>query len=150
VLIESAVFGLAAHSLDGRRALVPSWLFEVAPGGGSPYRVTQPAVAPQYLRTPAPPEPGGPARPAGPRIESYSTAGQTLSLRFWGGMCSDYAGHADEGGTAVKAAVTASVPDPKKICPALIKEQSVTVTLDRPLGDRPVVDAATGVKVPLG
>ena len=33
VTVEKAVFGLAAHPVDGRQALVPSWLFEVRAAG---------------------------------------------------------------------------------------------------------------------
>lgn len=63
VAVESVAFGLAARAVDGRLALVPSWLFTVDPGGGTPaYRVTQPAVAPAYLRPPLPP---GGMRPGG-------------------------------------------------------------------------------------
>ncbi|MEU3182894.1 hypothetical protein ABZ707_01580 [Streptomyces sp. NPDC006923] len=54
--IARAVFGLAPYSVDGRAVLVPSWLFEVAPGGGAqPYTVTQPALAPRFLKKPEPP-----------------------------------------------------------------------------------------------
>ena len=48
--VEEAVFGLAAHAVDGRPALVPSWLFEVrAPGAQDGFTVTYPAVDPKYL-----------------------------------------------------------------------------------------------------
>src|SRR5690606_37379436 len=45
VTVDDAVFGLASHSVDGRPALVPSWLFEVRPeGAGEALTVTYPAV----------------------------------------------------------------------------------------------------------
>ena len=56
VLVEDAVFGLATHFVDGRQALVPSWLFEVRPSGaGDSFTVTHPAVEPRYLTSPRPP-----------------------------------------------------------------------------------------------
>jgi hypothetical protein len=150
VVIDKAVFGLAAHPVDGRRALVPSWLFEVRPGGDAlPYTVTRPAVAPEFLTGPTPPRQEM-HRMSGRQVESYRANGRALSLRFWGGVCGDYAAQADEGGTAVKVRVTDPEPDPGRVCVALAKEQTVTVVLDRPLGGRQVVDGATGEKVPLG
>ncbi|MFJ4919325.1 hypothetical protein [Streptomyces sp. NPDC088725] len=159
VTIEKAVFGLAVHSVEGRRTLVPSWLFEAAPGGGAPsYTLAQPAVAPRFLTRPAPPHkelPGGPAS-AGPgqrRVTSYSAEGRTLTLRFWGGVCGEYGVSADESGTAVKVKVTGPVSDPpdgKEVCVALAKEVTARTTLDRPLGGRQVVDGVTGDVIPLG
>ncbi|CAM5318102.1 Large membrane protein OS=Streptomyces violarus OX=67380 GN=FHS41_005751 PE=4 SV=1 [Streptomyces violarus] len=58
VTVRDAVFGLASHFVDGRQALVPSWLFEVtAPGAKDPFTVTYPAVDPKYLASPTPSEP---------------------------------------------------------------------------------------------
>src|SRR5690606_15631381 len=55
VEVGTAVFGLAAHSVDGRPALVPSWLFEVRPAGAQKaFTVTHPAVDPEFL-APRPP-----------------------------------------------------------------------------------------------
>ncbi|MFJ8002189.1 hypothetical protein ACIQ7D_34635 [Streptomyces sp. NPDC096310] len=160
VEITRTVFGLAVRSVDGRGALVPSWLFEVAPGDGSaPYTVTHPAVAPKFLKkaAPKPPPahqelPGGPgaadpgAAPA-PRATSYEAAGRTLTVHFTAGVCSTYAATADESGTAVKVRLVVTDPDPERVCIALAKEQSVKVTLDKPLGDRQVVDTTTGEKI---
>ncbi|MFC9426118.1 hypothetical protein [Streptomyces sp. NPDC056987] len=158
--ITQAVFGLAAHSVDGRRALVPSWLFEVASEDGAlPYTVTHPAVAPKFLKKaapePVPPHkelPGAPGKD-GPgtvptqHATSYETAGRTLTLHFTGGVCDTYGATADESGTAVKVKVVVTDPDPERLCVAMAKEQSVEVTLDKPLGDRQVVDAKTGEKI---
>jgi hypothetical protein len=177
VEISGAVFGLAARSMDGQGALVPSWLFEAVPGGSSAsYTVTHPAVAPEFLRSPAPgPAPGptsaGPGTPSpqphkelpgGPGsagtgddlltrgATSYSVEGRTLTLRFTGGVCDTYAARADESGTAVKVKVIVTNPDPERICVAMAKERTAKVTLDKPLGDRQVVDGATGRKVERG
>ncbi|MFI5755378.1 hypothetical protein [Streptomyces sp. NPDC051569] len=149
VEIDRAVFGLALRSVDGRGALVPSWLFEVEPGGDAlPYTVTQPAVAPEFLTRPAPPHKESPGTASGRRIASYSTAGRTLTLRFMAGVCGEYTARADESGTAVKVTVTEPAPEPGKVCVAMAKERSATVTLDRPLDGRRVVDGMTGDPVP--
>jgi hypothetical protein len=153
--VGDAVFGLAAESVEGRLALVPSWLFEAVPGGGAkPYTVTQPAVDPAFLK-PAPGHremPGGPS-PVGPdkQVTSYSTdsGGRTLTVRCWGGVCGHYAARADESGTDVKVKVTEVKPDPKQVCVAMAKEQTVKTTLDKPLGDRKVINGGTGERVPL-
>ncbi|MFJ1746700.1 hypothetical protein ACIOJD_10750 [Streptomyces sp. NPDC088116] len=154
VEIKKAVFGLAMRSVAGRGALVPSWLFEVAPGGGAPpYTVTQPAVAPEFLTKPKPPKPPRGEQPRGNgdkgiHVTSYGVDGRTLSLRFMGGVCSTYKAKADESGSAVKVRLIVSEPEPGKVCVALAKEQDVTVTLDKALGERQVVDGASGERVP--
>ncbi|MFE3827734.1 hypothetical protein [Streptomyces sp. NPDC059092] len=152
VEITKAVFGLAMRSVDGRGALVPSWLFEVAPGDGSaPYTVTHPAVAPKFLKKAAPKPPPAheeaPGTSPAPRATSYEADGRTLTVHFTGGVCSTYAATADESGTAVKVRLTVTDPDPERVCIALAKEQSVKVTLDKPLGDRQVVETTTGEKI---
>ncbi|MFD7222700.1 hypothetical protein ACFV9P_16965 [Streptomyces sp. NPDC059892] len=154
MVVEKAVFGLAMLSVEGRGALVPSWLFEVVPGGAAmPYTVTQPAIAPEFLAKPSTkPAPGRP-RPdegtPGERVTSYSTAGRTLTLHFMGGVCGTYTATADESGTAVKVRLTESSPEPGTVCVAMAKAQTAKVTLDRPLGDRRVVEATTGDPLPL-
>jgi hypothetical protein len=158
--VSKAVFGLAAQFVDGQQALVPSWLFEVKPNGGAqPFTVTQPAVDPKYLKEATPQKdikptepPQDPAAPSDRRVLSYSVDGRdgrTLSLTFWGGVCSDYAAKASESGSQVKVTITESNPDPKRVCIMIAKELTEKVTLDKPLGDRKVVDAATGEAVPL-
>ncbi|MEW1721292.1 hypothetical protein [Streptomyces sp. NPDC093109] len=151
VEIDKAVFGLAVRSVEGRGTLVPSWLFEVAPGGDAPsYTVTHPAVAPEYLSKPAP----APATSSGAirtyTVNSADGDGRKLTLHFMGGVCARYTPQADESGTAVKVKLLVSYPDPDRVCIALAKEQSVTVTLDKPLDKRPVVDAETGEKIARG
>ncbi|MCX4822548.1 hypothetical protein OG883_22150 [Streptomyces sp. NBC_01142] len=156
--INKAVFGLAAQYVGGQQALVPSWLFEVEPKrGAQPFTLTHPAVAPKFLKGSTPPakditptgQPEDPAAPSERRVTSYSVDGRTLSLTFWGGACSDYAAKASESGDRVKVAITEKNPDPKRVCIMIAKELTEKVTLDKPLGDRKVVDADTGEAVPL-
>ncbi|GAA2491341.1 hypothetical protein [Streptomyces gobitricini] len=154
VTISKAVFGLAAHYTAGRPALVPSWLFEVAPQGDArPFTITYPAVAPEHL-TPAPPPaaseaPDTPGTGKAPRqVESYSMDGKILTARFWGGVCSKYTVEAEESGTQVRLKVVETPIEPGRVCILIAKELTGTVTLDQPLGDRRVVDAASGERVP--
>ncbi|BCL31184.1 hypothetical protein ACFFS2_39205 [Streptomyces aurantiacus] len=147
VVVEDAVFGLATHAVDGRQALVPSWLFEVRPAGTDDgFTVTHPAVDPKYLTAPRTVEPGdgpsdGPS--AAPttrnvRIEGYSADGKTLTVRFTGGVCSDYTASAEETTGKVTVRVTAkSWKD--KVCIMIAKVFHEKITLDKPLGDREVV-----------
>ncbi|MFI9587309.1 hypothetical protein ACIHCQ_37075 [Streptomyces sp. NPDC052236] len=151
--IAKAVFGLAAQYVDGQQALVPSWLFEVERKGDGvkTFTVTQTAVDPKYLNDDSAPSPD-PVAPSERRVLSYSVDGaerRTLSVTFWGGVCSDYAATASESGGQVKIAITESKPDPERVCILIAKELTEKVTLDKPLGDRKVVDAATGEAIPM-
>jgi hypothetical protein len=162
--VRSADFGLAVYAIGTGQALVPSWLFEVeqpgATGPRSTYTVTHPAVRPQYIAQPSPgrADPGGGAdgtaeEPLGPgrsqmHIESYSVDGRTLSLHFWGGVCSAYSASVEESATAVTARITGEEINQGRACIMIAQEFEEKVTLDEPLGDRKVLDAGTGETVP--
>lgn len=164
VTITRAEFGLAVHSVEGRPALVPSWLFTTeAKTGSKGHTIVQPAVAPEYLKPEArqAPVPSGTAVPSPPDasklpettvrgVESYAVAkdGRTLTLRFWGGVCSHYSAEAQETATEVKVRIIESRPDPGRVCILIAKELTEKVTLDEPLGDRTVVDVESGDAVP--
>ncbi|MGW6648157.1 hypothetical protein [Streptomyces iakyrus] len=152
VTVENAVFGLAAHVVDGRQALVPSWLFEVtAPGAKDPFTVTYPAVEPKFLASPEASEPSDrPTADPGPRevkVDGYRAEGAELTVTFTGGVCADYDVKASEKGGEVTVTVT-STPWPDKICVMIAKQFQETVQLDEPLGDRAVVNS-DGKAVPL-
>ncbi|MFD5128250.1 hypothetical protein [Streptomyces olindensis] len=152
VTVENAVFGLAAHVVDGRQALVPSWLFEVtAPGAQDPFTVTYPAVDPKYLASPTPSGPSdGPTeapRPRDVKVDGYRAEGAELTVTFTGGVCADYDVKASEQGDEVTVTVT-STPWPDKVCILIAKQFQETVRLDEPLGDRKVV-GEDGKAVPL-
>ncbi|MFF8829080.1 hypothetical protein [Streptomyces sp. NPDC015131] len=158
VTVSGAVFGLAAHYTGGRPALVPSWLFEVAPTDGAPRSViTYPAVSPEHLapapppqkpETPESPAPESPGTDKAPRqVESYSTDGKVLTARFWGGVCSTYTLKAEESESRVRLSVVEKPAEPGRVCILIAKEVTATVALERPVGDRQVVDAASGEKV---
>ncbi|WBB59831.1 hypothetical protein O7599_30470 [Streptomyces sp. WMMC500] len=217
--VRGAEFGLSAQSVEGRLALVPSWLFEVTGDsptpfpGGKPGTIVWPqlAVAPEYVTSvdpdtpptpePAPPTsapgaepsaggggsdghpggapgtgsgsaPGSPgqAEPAEPApeppssapaerpesggapekavdVESYSAAGRTLKLHFWGGVCTDYAATAEESGGTVTVRLTGEEQKPGQVCIKIAKRFTETVELSAPLDGRKVVDARTGERV---
>ncbi|MFJ8849401.1 hypothetical protein [Streptomyces sp. NPDC102437] len=157
VTVDKAVFGLAAQYVAGKQTLVPSWLFSVRPAaGGLGTTVTQVAVAPSYLAkdapattapTPAPTPPGNAEKPQR-QLLSYSADGRTLSVTFWGGVCSTYTASAAESPGRVTVKVTEAKQPGKKVCIMIAKELTRTVTLDTPLGDRTVVDAVSGGDVP--
>ncbi|MFC8830288.1 hypothetical protein ACFT9I_33735 [Streptomyces sp. NPDC057137] len=156
VPVGEAVFGLASQQVDGRAALVPSWWFEVtAAGDGPTSTVTRTAVLPEYLtqggETPPTEQPGTPQDPQenkGSPIDTYTADGSTLSVRFTGGVCGEYSLRADESGSTVRVEVVDSAPK-GGVCIAMAKVFTEKVTLDRPLGDRKVLDAVTGDAVPL-
>ncbi|MGW6568365.1 hypothetical protein [Streptomyces sp. NPDC054975] len=154
--VTGAVFGLASQFVDGERALVPSWLFQVeAEPGAKPHTVVRTAVAPEHLTPPtkpAPtptPDPGEGTAPAR-QIESYRVdgTGTKLSVTFWGGVCSTYTATAEESADKVRVRVTEKPIDPDKACILIAVEVTRTVTLEQPLGSRTVVDTASGEPVP--
>ncbi|MEW2549152.1 hypothetical protein AB0910_25860 [Streptomyces sp. NPDC047002] len=157
--VDAVVFGLAARPVGGVPGLVPSWLFTVDPGGGAPaYRVAQPALHSGASRAPLPSLPphgmkpggGSGADTAADQPLSYSTHGRTLTVRFWGGVCGTYGVRADESDAAVAVRVEKPAAKPGGTCVASAKRLSRSLTLDRPLGTRTVLSAATGAEVPAG
>ncbi|WP_019885635.1 hypothetical protein [Streptomyces purpureus] len=157
--VLGAEFGLAAQHVEGRQALVPAWLFEVADENAKarPFTIAQTAVAPEHLTprpTPSPtptpvPVPSDDAAP--PRqLQAYSvdSTGRKLTVTFWGGVCSDYAASAQESAERVTVTITETPRNPDRACIAIAVEVTKTVTLKEPLGDRQVVDAASGDLVP--
>ncbi|MFD3337138.1 hypothetical protein ACFWV1_31555 [Streptomyces sp. NPDC058700] len=155
VPVTGAVLGLAAQDVAGGRMLVPSWLFTADPADGAPYTVVRTAVAPEHVEpsakpsptpTPAPGDGTAPAR----QVESFRTdaAGRQLTVGFWGGVCSTYTVTAEETAERVSVRITEKPIDPGRMCIMVAKEIVRTVTLQGPLGGRPVVDAASGEAVP--
>ncbi|MET8895561.1 hypothetical protein [Streptomyces albogriseolus] len=161
VSVDEAVFGLAAHSVDGRPALVPSWLFEVRPAGSdNPFTVTHPAVEPEFLAAPTGSGERPGEEPSGPgdeptsapatrevEVEGYTAQGDELTVTFTGGVCADYKATASESEGEVTVRVT-ETPWPDKVCILIAKQYEQTLRLDAPLGDRQVV-TADGEPVPL-
>ncbi|MFI0819143.1 hypothetical protein ACH4TX_23810 [Streptomyces sp. NPDC021098] len=158
VTVKSVTFGLAAHSVDGQRALVPSWIFKTEPTGANGVAATlpYPAVKPEFIKKKAAPgqgkkhsEPGTPGRGSKTDdITSYSADGKTLTLRFWGGVCNTYSVSADETAKRITVEIKSKPKRPGQACILMAKEMTKKVTLDKALDGREVVDKATGEKVP--
>ncbi|MHB9754190.1 hypothetical protein ACYBSK_07430 [Streptomyces sp. BYX5S] len=154
VAVRDATFGLAAHTVGGRQALVPAWLFEVRPGGAeAAFTVTYPAVDPKFLTgngssqgsAPASPEPAPSGTAGGDetravRVQGYSAKGETLTVHFTGGVCATYAASAKESGGRVSVRVT-ETQKKGSVCIELAKFYTLPVKLDAPLGEREVVTA---------
>ncbi|MEV8312900.1 hypothetical protein AB0Q95_01905 [Streptomyces sp. NPDC059900] len=160
ITVKDATFGLAVQFVDGRQTLVPSWLFDVKPDGAKDtFTVTHPAVEPKFLTSPSTPpsdptptdkptqEPGTGQQDPTAHVESYRADGKSLTVHFWGGVCSDYSASADESKDSVRVKVT-ETHKKGEVCVMMAKEFTETVTLDKPLGDRKVVDAEGGATVP--
>ncbi|MEU5309665.1 hypothetical protein [Streptomyces sp. NPDC021562] len=138
-VVEKAVFGLAAQSVAGRQALVPSWLFQVrGAGSADPYTVTYPAVDPKYLASAATPSASTGATPRDVKVDGYTTDGRELVVAFTGGVCADYKVTADGGAAQVAVKVTAT-PWPDKVCVMIAKQYHRAVRLEAPLDGRKVV-----------
>jgi hypothetical protein len=162
VTVEKATFGLASHFVDGRQALVPSWLFQVRPkGAGDSFTVTHPAVDPTYLTSPEPTQ--GPTVQPSPRpsdepssapttrdveVQGYTADGTDLTVSFTGGVCADYSASVSESSDKVTVTVT-ETPWKGKICILIAKVYEQKVHLDKPLGDRKVV-GTNGKGIPQG
>ncbi|MDK9500058.1 hypothetical protein QEZ40_005681 [Streptomyces katrae] len=140
--VRGAVLGLVAGTVDGGRGLVPAWLFEVAGSQGKPGRtVAQPAAA----------EDAGTAAPSKPRTVpgfSYAQADRTLTVNFWGGVCSTYTLEVREEAASVLVKITDTPNQPGQACIMIAQEMALTATLQQPLGDRKVVDATSGKPLP--
>ncbi|MEU6230985.1 hypothetical protein [Streptomyces sp. NPDC047042] len=155
--VDKAVFGLASHTVSGRPALVPSWLFEVRPqGAAEAYTVTYPAIDPRYLAgsdagsgPSAEPSPTGGTLTQDVRIEGYTVSGdgKELTVGFWAGACSKYSASVKDG-EQVRVTVT-STSEKGKACIMIAKAGYETVRLDEPLGDRKVV-GTDGQAIPEG
>lgn len=167
VTVTGARFGLSLQFVSGQQELVPSWLFRItrpvttAPEGVAPLTqvLAQPAVDPKYLiapdtgvHTPGTPPPSsapGAGAQARQHVESYAADGRTVSLKFWGGVCSDYSAKViDQTSTAVHVQVVGVAKHPGQKCPMLAKEVTVRVTLDAPLNGRTLYDSSDQHRVP--
>ncbi|MCX2179411.1 hypothetical protein KV205_02535 [Streptomyces sp. SKN60] len=156
VEVTGARFGLAAQYVDGEQVLVPAWLFEArAKADAKPYTVARTAVDARYLAPPAKPSPAPTTPPdqgTAPvrQITSFTVdpGGRKLSVTFWGGVCSDYTVTAEESPRQVVVRIAERAKEPGRACIMVAVEITRTVTLQAPLGDRPVVDGASHEAVP--
>ena len=169
--VTGASFGLSLQHEGEQPLLVPSWLFEVA-GGPEPLAVVavdgaylDPVAGSGSSgsgtdgssgtgASPGTAEPA-PVDPVAPKVEpsagasrfesvTVSPAGDALTVTFYGGVedCFSYEVRADENARTVVLRLVER-NDPVKLCVAMAQRYERTVTLERPLGGRVVVDAET-------
>ncbi|MEU4676297.1 hypothetical protein [Micromonospora sp. NPDC023737] len=134
-------------------ATVPIWEYPVE---GSKVRLTRLAVADQAVVTVDPP-PWDPSKALGAHaVQSASTTrdGRELAVTFYGspGPASepcgaDYATEAVESAEAVAVIVTGRARGTAEMCPAIAAWRTETVRLDRPLGQRAVLETQQGTPV---
>ncbi|MFF7241888.1 hypothetical protein [Streptomyces collinus] len=155
--VRKAVFGLAAQSVAGRQALVPSWLFEVrGPAERGTFTVTYPAVDPAFVKSPSAAQSSTPSAPStgsssaprrhDVRADGYSADGRELTVSFSGGVCTAYSASAKESAGRVTVSVTGR-DRPNQVCVAMARQYVKTVRLDAPLGARRVT-GTDGTPVP--
>ncbi|MFC0597174.1 hypothetical protein [Streptomyces palmae] len=97
--------------------------------------------------------PGHPVQPGsglGEPVDGYTIAGKTLTLHFYGGVCTAYTATAKESDDRVTVRVSGHWNQPGQDCVAMARLYQRKITLDSPLGDREVVDAVRGAQVPRG
>ncbi|RKN42252.1 hypothetical protein [Streptomyces hoynatensis] len=98
-------------------------------------------------------EPGavGPAEPADPgegtdpaeaamSVEPYDEEDLTLTVHFWGGVCSTYTATAEEAGDAIEVGIESAGQERDEACIMLAEEQTAEVALESPVGGRTVTD----------
>jgi hypothetical protein len=132
-------------------ATVPAWLFTLD-GYDTPLK--RAALSPSQLpRPPIGPAGETPTDDLGELLGPAGVAEDGRSVTVWAGhgACDDGpAVHALEtDGTVVLSGSVAGGPDGEP-CTAQLLAEEVTVELDRPLGDRVLLDAFTGRPVPYG
>ncbi|NYI07018.1 hypothetical protein [Allostreptomyces psammosilenae] len=129
---------------DGGGSVVPEEGVEIgpAPGGGEDSEPGAAPPAPQDV-PPAPEE--APQPPVTYQVASEDA--RKLEVTFYGGVCSVYSATAEETAEEVRVTITSQPEEGAEVCILVAEEQSVTVELDAPLGDRTVVDAATGGEI---
>ncbi|WP_405493713.1 hypothetical protein [Streptomyces sp. NBC_00096] len=139
--VRGAALGLVPGTVGGVRGLVPAWLFEVAGRDGGPGHTVAEPAAPGNVSLPS--SPGKALTSPG---TSYTTADRTLTVNFWGGACSTYALEAreQEESDSVLVKITDTPNKPGGACIMIAQDMTVTAQLERPLGDRKVIDATTG------
>ncbi|WP_183091564.1 hypothetical protein [Streptomyces radicis] len=148
----TARFGLSTLPLDdGGTVLAPSWLFTYTLPSGERLTTSQPAVPRNEAEAPA--EPGGPGEPVEPgapdeepgdtgwSIAPYEPSDRTLTLTFWGGVCSDYAATARESDSSITVSLESTTTDPELACIAVAEEQTTEVALDGPAGEKELLDS---------
>lgn len=165
LVITSVRLGLTPYPEGDDLVLAPTWLFGTSDGWGpqvlaiAPEWVAEPTAPPVPEPAPVPPpEPAPTAEPPGPAPVDPPTAeqpaiqvkpldgdGRVLVAYFGGsGSCPKDVRVAEESADRVVLELVDTVP-PDTACTADFRMYEREVTLAEPLGDRQVIDAATGL-----
>ncbi|MFD9129276.1 hypothetical protein [Kitasatospora sp. NPDC059571] len=139
---------------DGAGSTAPS---ASASASAQPSAPASPSPSDSPTATPAPTGPGiAVGEPAPTAVKLPATGyqvqnGTELTVYFFGGVCDKYGLRADESmtGQVRVRVVIAKTADPGKECPRLVKQESVTAQLSKPLDGRKVVDLASGTTLGL-
>jgi len=165
LVITSVRLGLSPYPEGDDLVLAPTWLFGTADGWGpqvlaiAPEWVTEPAAPPVPEPAPIPPpEPAPTADPPGPtptdppaaeqpaiQVKPLGGDGRAIVAYFGGsGSCPPEVRVAEESAESVVLELVDTVP-PDTACTADFRMYEREVRLAEPLGDRQVIDAATGL-----
>jgi hypothetical protein len=169
LVITSVRLGLAPYPEGDDLVLAPTWLFGTADGWGpqvlaiAPEWVTEPSAPPVPEPAPEPtaplptepaplptepsPGPGDPSQPEQPVIQVKPLGGDgRVIVAYYGGSgsCPPEVRIAEESADRVVLVLVDTVP-PDTACTADYRYYEREVTLAEPLGDRQVIDAATGL-----
>ena len=89
-----------------------------------------------------PAEPAEGAQPAGAAmsVEPYEAGDRTLTVHFWGGVCSDHRATAEETGDRIEVRIEQVGQERAETCILLAEEETAEVTLNEPVGGRTVTD----------
>ncbi|MEU2180398.1 hypothetical protein [Streptomyces thermolilacinus] len=141
VTIRTAAFGLSPSVGRTGATLVPTWLFE-GERDGRPYRFGYPAVPLERLYPKA--------EASHLTVAPYAPQDQRLRVSFTGGACGQYLVRVHESDSQVRLRLFEVPAGPHRVCVAIALPVTATVDLAEPIGDRAVVDAATGRPLPRG
>lgn len=150
----------APVSMPGARSLLPTPPTDVVEGTSGAARPTPPQADPERTGHSEPPWPGDDRPMTGPWAET-GPDGQRLTLHFYGTPATPKACGARYTATVREAPGQVRLRVHKHdldgdagggspvACPEIAKERTVTVELDRPLGDRSVYKMPEGREVPV-
>ncbi|MFD5632398.1 hypothetical protein [Streptomyces sp. NPDC127072] len=131
-------------------ATVPAWLFTID-GYDTPLRrvAITPSKLPQPPIKPSPAVSDAELRPLD-RLAEVADGGRSVTVYAHHGSCDDgpVVGALETDGSVVLSASVAGTKDGP--CTSDLRAKQVTVKLDRPVGDRILLDAFTGRPVPYG
>jgi len=152
VVSEAVLTQTSVESSQGRLTL-PAWRLTV---DGLSHPITVVAVADGVLvrpQQPPSPLPGLPDAPQGLRAADSlrGVDGSTVVVGIGHGACDpNLAAHVVEFDDLVVVGGTADPPPADTVCPAIYLSTPAELHLTRPLGERPVIDAVTGLPRFLG